>query len=184
VTVMRMEGKLTLVEPKTEQSRRTVNLPTVARAKLPAIRLHDLRHSAASLMLAQGASAKEVQAMLGHTTITTTMDVYAHLMDEARQESAQCIMGCSAWGKSSSRNPVARVDAKGVVPVRGIALIYGLVMREKKWLGRRDSNPTYLIQSSLLPCFSTLYSVYSVCTAGELRPHMFLVVAYCLCSWA
>lgn len=41
---------------------------------------HDLRHSCASLMLADGVHAKAIQATLGHSTITMTMDNYAHLM--------------------------------------------------------------------------------------------------------
>src|SRR3954447_18522175 len=44
-----------------------------AAAKLPPIRLHDLRHGAASLMLAAGVPAKVVQETLGHSTITLTL---------------------------------------------------------------------------------------------------------------
>jgi len=52
-------------------------------AELPRLRWHELRHSAASLMLAQGASMQEVQAMMGHSQISVTMDYYAHLMPGA-----------------------------------------------------------------------------------------------------
>jgi integrase len=52
-------------------------------AELPRLRWHELRHSAASLMLAQGASMQEVQAMMGHSQISVTMDFYAHLMPGA-----------------------------------------------------------------------------------------------------
>ena len=53
------------------------------KAELPRLRWHELRHSAASLMLAQGASMQEVQAMMGHSQISVTMDYYAHLMPGA-----------------------------------------------------------------------------------------------------
>lgn len=43
--------------------------------------LHDLRHSAASFLLAEGVKVKKVQTILGHATATTTMDTYAHLLD-------------------------------------------------------------------------------------------------------
>lgn len=45
-------------------------------------RLHDLRHSAASFLLAEGVKIKRVQAILGHGTASTTMNIYAHLLDD------------------------------------------------------------------------------------------------------
>ncbi len=42
---------------------------------------HELRHTAASLLIATGAGAKSVQAQLGHSSITTTFDVYGHLFE-------------------------------------------------------------------------------------------------------
>lgn len=49
---------------------------------------HELRHSAASLLIAAGVPLKQVSESLGHTTIRVTADVYAHLLDEARVEVA------------------------------------------------------------------------------------------------
>ena len=48
-------------------------------AGLPKVRLHDLRHSFASLLLAGGADLKTVSTALGHSTISITADVYAHV---------------------------------------------------------------------------------------------------------
>ncbi len=48
-------------------------------AKLPKVRLHDLRHSFASLLLAGGADLKTVSTALGHSTIAVTADTYAHV---------------------------------------------------------------------------------------------------------
>lgn len=47
---------------------------------LPKIRFHDLRHSHASLLLAQGVHPKVVQERLGHSSITVTLDNYSHLV--------------------------------------------------------------------------------------------------------
>lgn len=55
--------------------------PALAKAGLPpALRFHDLRHTCASILIAQGAHPKEIQARLGHSSITTTMDRYGHLL--------------------------------------------------------------------------------------------------------
>lgn len=49
------------------------------KAGLPLIRVHDLRHTAASILIAQTASPLGVQRMLGHRSATTTLDLYANL---------------------------------------------------------------------------------------------------------
>lgn len=48
--------------------------------ELPRIRFHDLRHSAASILLAKGVNPKVVQELLGHSSIKITMDLYSHIM--------------------------------------------------------------------------------------------------------
>jgi len=54
--------------------------PAVRAAGLPeGLRLYDLRHTCASLLIAQGASVKAVQAQLGHATASITLDTYGHL---------------------------------------------------------------------------------------------------------
>jgi hypothetical protein len=62
-----------------------------AAAKLPPIRLHDLRHGAASLMLAAGVPAKVVQETLGHSTITLTLDTYTSVYTEVAEAAAALV---------------------------------------------------------------------------------------------
>ncbi len=50
---------------------------------LPPVRLHDLRHGAATLAHAVGADLKDIQEMLGHSSITITVDTYKSLLPEA-----------------------------------------------------------------------------------------------------
>jgi len=62
--------------------------PLLKRAGLPAMPLHALRHTYASLALANGVHPKIVQAALGHSSITLTLDTYSHVVDGAGQEAA------------------------------------------------------------------------------------------------
>ena len=61
------------------------------RHKLKHIRFHDLRHSCASLMLANGVPMKQIQEWLGHSTFQTTADIYAHLDFSSKLSSANAI---------------------------------------------------------------------------------------------
>lgn len=56
--------------------------------KLVPIRFHDLRHSCASLLLANGVSLKEIQDWLGHSDFSTTANIYAHLDKTTKTNSA------------------------------------------------------------------------------------------------
>ncbi len=60
----------------------------VRRAGLRRIRLHDLRHTAASLLVAQGVPARVVMEILGHSQISITMDLYSHVSPEVSREAA------------------------------------------------------------------------------------------------
>jgi integrase len=63
------------------------------RAGVQGVRLHDLRHAAASLAFAAGASIKEVQSMLRHTRQATTSDLYVHVYEEVRRGTADRMDG-------------------------------------------------------------------------------------------
>jgi integrase len=53
----------------------------IGRAGVPRVRFHDLRHSHATQLLANGVHPKIVQERLGHSTITVTMDLYSHVSE-------------------------------------------------------------------------------------------------------
>ena len=87
--------QLVFQEPKTEHSRRTIprnlNLyfsQALQRADLPAIRLHDARHTYATWLLEQGVSPKVVQTMLGHSSITMTLAIYSHVSLDLEKQAA------------------------------------------------------------------------------------------------
>ncbi len=58
-------------------------------AALPNIRFHDLRHTAATLMLGQGIHPKVVQERLGHADISLTLNTYSHVLPDIQEEAAE-----------------------------------------------------------------------------------------------
>ena len=81
----------------------------VAAIGLSGLRVHDLRHTAASIWLAQSADPTVVQRVLGHATASITMDLYGHLLDANLWNAARKIGGIT--GASS---------AHGAVPQRAV----------------------------------------------------------------
>jgi integrase len=138
----RQDGRLVLVEPKTQRSKRTIALPVVCvktlrehrhrqleerlaagerwndhglvfttsigtpldernvtrffdrlqeRAGVPRHRFYDTRHTAASLLLGQGVSARVVMEVLGHASYQLTMDTYTHVMPILMRDAADAM---------------------------------------------------------------------------------------------
>jgi integrase len=78
-----------------------------ARIGLDEVRLHDLRHSAASLMLVGGVPMRAVMETLGHSSIALTADTYSHVLDEVRRDVATRMDGVLG-GRGSQRGSHAR----------------------------------------------------------------------------
>ena len=67
------------------------------RAGLDGIGLHTLRHTCASLLLAQGVHPRVVMETLGHSGIAITMDVYSHVMPQQQREAADLMNTALQW---------------------------------------------------------------------------------------
>jgi integrase len=63
--------------------------PILEKAGLRKIRFHDLRHTAATLLLQAEEHPKVVQEMLGHSTISMTLDTYSHVIPSMQKEAAR-----------------------------------------------------------------------------------------------
>lgn len=77
------------------------------RVGLPAVRLHDLRHFAATRLLAAGVPVRTVSGRLGHANAATTLGVYAHFVEESDQEAAAklgALLGVKP-GKTAASRP-------------------------------------------------------------------------------
>lgn len=68
------------------------------------IRFHDLRHSCASLLLANGVPMKAIQEWLGHSTYQTTADLYSHLDYESKKDAANVIANALGFDRNSAEN--------------------------------------------------------------------------------
>ncbi len=94
--------------------RRVVFDPAVRAASLSDVTPHDLRHTAASLAVASGATVKSVQRMLGHASAAMTLDVYSGLFDDDlaaladRMDAAARAAAEVRVGATASRHSVER----------------------------------------------------------------------------
>jgi integrase len=60
----------------------------LAAANIPHVRFHDLRHTAATLLLAQGVDPRTIMETLGHSQISLTLNTYAHVLPALQSDAA------------------------------------------------------------------------------------------------
>ena len=65
--------------------------PLLKRAGLPPIRFHDLRHTCATLLLSKNINPKVVSEMLGHSSISITLDIYSHLLPDMQEKAVEAL---------------------------------------------------------------------------------------------
>lgn len=65
--------------------------PLLKRAGLPRIRFHDLRHTAATLLLLRSVHPKVVSELLGHSSVSLTLDVYSHVLPDMQREATAAL---------------------------------------------------------------------------------------------
>lgn len=95
-------------------------LPAVERAGLPdGVRFHDLRHTYAGFLIAEGAHPKAIMERMGHSSITVTLDRYGHLLPSLEEHLTEAL---NRSGKAAARRASAGVRARiahgPVVPLR------------------------------------------------------------------
>jgi integrase len=64
---------------------------------LPEVRFHDLRHTCATLLLTQGIHPKVVSEMLGHSSVSITLDRYSHVLPHMQEDAARAMATALGW---------------------------------------------------------------------------------------
>ena len=77
------------------------------------LRLHDLRHSHASLMLAEGVHLKVTSERLGHSSIAITGDLYSHVQATVQQEAAERFEAAWSSTETGENSGMANLDKIG-----------------------------------------------------------------------
>jgi len=83
------------------------------KADLPDIRFHDLRHSAATLLLSMDVHPKVVQEILGHSEISVTMDTYSHVLPTMQREAMERLNGLFLHNDQDKQNNQSDQDEGG-----------------------------------------------------------------------
>ncbi len=86
---------------------------TVARIDVPAITLHDLRHTHATLLLKAGVHVKVVSERLGHANVAFTMNVYQHVLPGMQAEAADTFAVLIRKQRDKARSPLGPDDGDG-----------------------------------------------------------------------
>jgi integrase len=105
---------------------RKIHNRILRKAGLRKIRIHDIRHSYASLLLTQGESPVYVKEQLGHHSIQMTVDIYGHLIPSANRQAVNQLDDLSA----PPPHPEANLDNQHI----------GNSQERNEWCRRRDSN--------------------------------------------
>ena len=98
------------IDPDNFRSR--IWTPAVAAAGLAPLRIHDLRHTTASLAIAAGADVKTLQTMLGHASAVMTLDRYGHLMPGRAQDVADRLDALARAAVSEPIPAAVRLDTR------------------------------------------------------------------------
>jgi len=81
--------------------------PLLAKAGLPSIRFHDLRHTAATLLLTANEHPKVAQERLGHAKVSTTLDIYSHVLPSLQRNAAAKLDDMLTNARAANQAPVA-----------------------------------------------------------------------------
>ena len=98
--------------------RKRVWAPALAKAGLRHVRIHSLRHTFASMLIAQGENPKYISTQLGHASVQITLDRYGHLFPDEKRSAATRLEAQLTAAGSSSSHPAEAAEPAGISPNR------------------------------------------------------------------
>ncbi len=107
--------------------------PLLKRAGLPRVRFHDLRHSAATLLLEMDVHPKVVSEMLGHSQIGITLDLYSHVTVTMQQQAVTALD--TLFGGQSGGQPEVVEDETPARARSSVGQSSGLIIRRSQVRG-------------------------------------------------
>jgi len=110
--------------------RHRVWAPALAKAELRHVRIHSLRHTFASMLIAQGENPKYISTQLGHASVQITLDRYGHLFPDERRGAAGRFEAQLAAARPSSIHP-----AEGAEPAGNTVEQDGVTIEEERTPG-------------------------------------------------
>jgi integrase len=118
--------------------------PLLKKANLPKIRFHDVRHSAASLLLSMDVHPKIVQEMLGHSTISMTLDTYSHVIPSLQEEAVSRLNALLTMKEGQAASPVAVTEQNMMADAASqkASTRHESGLRKR---AQRDSNPRHSV---------------------------------------
>ena len=137
--------------------------PLLKRAGLRAIRFHDLRHTCATLLLSKNINSKVVSEMLGHSSISITLDIYSHLLPDMQEKAAQTLVEALRWRFVFSLFAgTFRVGDSGFEPLTSSASrkrsppeLIALIWRDPRPVPRGGTRNRTGVQGFADPCLTT-----------------------------
>ena len=104
------------------------------------VRFHDCRHTFCAEALSQGMDVKMLSEIIGHTTVATTLDVYAHITDTMRRDAADSIDRGIGKHEPRRKKPQQKAESKPFIPGKGKRRKQGTScvtqINENLWEGR------------------------------------------------
>jgi integrase len=126
--------------PLDERNVRRVFKDILQDAELPKMRLHDLRHTCATLLLGQGVHPRVVMDTLGHSQISLTLDTYSHVLPSLQAEAARQMdraIGCQIGCQNPEGTPAEAAESQ-ITSEKVVSLNFASWNQLDEWLRQLD----------------------------------------------
>jgi hypothetical protein len=149
-------------------------LETWSNTRVPCVRLRDLRHTAATLMLEAGVPAEIASERLGHSSIAMTLDRYSHVTEGMQQEAVRRVASMMGWDQAGPPAAQANGPSKcggwgSMLEIVASTILGAVISAAISWWFALRSSAELRTEAAKLRRMVNLLS-YGMEHAGWLRP--------------